>query len=225
MAVVALENVGKRYATGVEILRDVSLALQPGGFYVVTGASGSGKTTLLKLICLAEAPSSGKVSLFETDTGSLDRNARAALRRRIGIVFQDFRLIDELSVTENVALPLRVARAPEAEIREHVAALLDWLGLQDQCEAFPPALSSGEKQRVAIARAIVSRPDLLLADEPTGHADHASALLLMRLFERVNRLGPTVLIASHDTGFVNRFGHPRFHLDQGMLRSAEAVAQ
>ena len=140
-------------------------------------------------------------------------------------MFQDFRLIDELSITENVALPLRVAGAPEAEIREHVAALLGWLGLQDQCEAFPPALSSGEKQRVAIARAIVSRPDLLLADEPTGYVDHETAMLLMRVFERVNRLGTTVLIASHDAGFVNRFEHPRFHLEQGVLRSAEAVGQ
>ena len=225
MAVVRLENIAKSYAAGAEILKNLSLVLEPGGFYFVTGASGAGKTTLLKLICLAEAPSSGGVSLFETDTAGLSRAARAGLRRRIGIVFQEFRLLDELSVAENVALPLRVAGAPEAEIREHVAALLQWLGLAEQSESLPTALSSGEKQRVAIARALVARPDLLIADEPTGHVDQETASLLVRVFERVNRLGTTVLIATRDIGFAERFASPRFHLEQGMLRSAEAVAQ
>src|SRR3954471_17100210 len=179
MAVVRLENIAKSYAAGTAILKNLSLVLEPGGFYFVTGASGAGKTTLLKLICLAEAPSSGVVTLFETDTAGLSRGARAGLRRRIGIVFQDFRLIDELSVAENVALPLRVAGAPEAEIREHLAALLQWLGLAEQSESLPTALSSGEKQRVAIARALVARPDLLIADEPTGHVDQETASLLV----------------------------------------------
>lgn len=222
---VRLENIAKSYAAGAEILKNLSLVLEPGGFYFVTGAGGAGKTTLLKLICLAEAPSSGVVRLFETDTAGLSRAARAGLRRRIGIVFQDFRLIDELSVAENVALPLRVAGAPEAEIREHVAALLQWLGLAEQNESLPTALSSSEKQCAAIARALVARPDLLIADEPTGHVDQETASLLVRVFERVNRLGTTVLIATRDICFAKRFANPRFHLDDGMLRSTEAVAQ
>lgn len=225
MAVVGLENVAKSYAPGAEILHDVSLALGPGEFCFVTGASGAGKTTLLKLLCLAELPSKGVVRLFDTDTAGLNRAGRAALRRRIGVVFQDFRLVDEIGVAENVALPLRVAGAPEGEIREHVAALLQWLRLEEQKEALPTALSSGDKQRVAIARALVSRPDLLLADEPTGHVDDETALLLVRVFERVNRLGTTVLIATRDVDFASQFDRPRFHLDQGTLRSVESLTQ
>jgi len=225
MAVVRLENVGKSYAPGAEILHDVSLALEPGEFCFVTGASGAGKTTLLKLLCLAELASKGVVTLFDTETAGLSRAGRAALRRRIGVVFQDFRLIDEISVAENVALPLRVAGTPEAEIREHVAALLQWLGLEKQSKTLPTALSSGDKQRVAIARALVSRPDLLIADEPTGHVDDETALLLVRVFERVNRLGTTVLIATRDAGFASQFDRRRFRLDGGTLRSVEAVTQ
>jgi cell division transport system ATP-binding protein len=223
--VVRLENVAKRYGTGGEILHDVSLVLEPGAFCFVTGASGAGKTTLLKLIYLAETPSQGVVKLFGSDTADLDRAARAELRRRIGIVFQDFRLIDELSVSENVALPLRIAGTPEGKIRERVMALLDWLGLEHPIDASPTLLSSGERQRVAIARAIVTRPDLLIADEPTGHVDDETASLLVRVFERVNQLGTTVLVATRDIGFTRRFEHPRLHLDRGALRSIEAVAQ
>src|SRR5260370_1186772 len=164
-------------ARGAEILQDISVALEPGGFYFLTGASGAGKSTLLKIICLAEPPTHGMLRLFDTDTGKLDRTGRAALRRRIGIVFQDFRLIDDLSVAENVALPLRIAGPAQQEIREHVAALLGWLGLEEHIDATTSDLSRSERQRVAIARAIVSRPDLLVADEPTGHVDDEIALL------------------------------------------------
>ena len=223
--VVRLENISKRYDAGGEILHDVSLALEPGGFYFVTGASGTGKTTLLKIIYLAELPSHGVVKLFGSDTASLNRAGRAALRRRTGIVFQDFRLIDEFSVAENVALPLRIAGAPEAEIRERVASLLDWLGLEHPIDANATLLSSSERQRVAIARAIVTRPDLLIADEPTSHVDDEIASLLVRVFERVNQLGTTVLVATRDIGFARRFEHPRLHLDRGALRTIEAAAQ
>ncbi len=215
--VVRLENIGKRYGSGAEVLHDVTLTLDPGGFYFLTGVSGAGKTTLLKLIYLGERPSRGIVTLFDTDTATADRATQTALRRRIGIVFQDFRLIEHLSVRDNVALPLRIAGAPEREIRENVPELLGWLGLGDKADLRPNTLSGGEQQRVAIARAIVRRPDLLLADEPTGNVDDEIAMLLVRVFERINRLGTTVLIATHDVAFARQFEHERFHLEQGVV--------
>jgi cell division transport system ATP-binding protein len=158
--------------------------------------------------------------LFGTDTASLDRASRAALRRRIGIVFQDFRLIDELSARDNVALPLRLAGVAARQIQDNVSELLAWIGLANRGEAPAATLSGGERQRVAIARAIVRRPELLIADEPTGNVDAEIALLLVRVFERINRLGTTVLIATHDIPFARQFAHRRFHLDQGMLSDA-----
>lgn len=222
---VRLEHIGKRSETGAQVLSDVSLALEPGGFYFLTGASGAGKTTLLKIICLAERPSRGRIVLFGGDVGPLDRAARAALRRRIGIVFQDLRLIDAWSARENVALPLRLAGVAERRIRENVPELLAWVGLADRAEAPAAALSAGERQRIAIARAVVGRPQLLVADEPAGHGDEEVAMLLVRVFEQLNRLGTTVLIATHDTGFAGRFEHRRFHLDAGRLAIAEVPAE
>lgn len=219
---VRLEHIGKRYDTGAQILSDVTLALEPGGFYFLTGASGAGKTTLLKIVYLAERPSRGSVMLFGSDAGPLDRAQRAALRRRIGIVFQDFRLIDELSASENVALPLRIAGVAERQIRENVPELLAWVGLADRGDAPAAALSGGERQRIAIARAVVGRPHLLIADEPTGKVDDDLAMLLVGIFERLNRLGTTVLIATHDVAFTRQFGHQRFHLDHGKLAVAQA---
>ncbi len=214
---VRLENVGKRYGGGAEILQDVTLALDPGGFYFLTGVSGAGKTTLLKIIYLAERASRGIVSVFDTDTATVDRREQSALRRRIGIVFQDFRLLEHLNVRDNVALPLRIAGAPEREIRENVPELLGWLGLGDKGDLRPATLSGGEQQRVAIARAIVRRPDLLHAYDPTGNVDDEIAMLLVRVFERINRLGTTVLIATHDVAFARQFAHERFHLERGVL--------
>ena len=222
---ITLQNVAKRYGTGAEVLHDVSLALEPGGFYFLTGPKGAGKTTLLKIIYLAEPPSHGVVRLFDTETGNSDRAARAMLRRRIGIVFENFRLVDALSIGENVALPLRIAGAPPPEIRERVAALLGWLGLADYVERSPTALSGSERQRVAIARAIVTQPDLLIADEPTGFVDHEDGSLLVRVFERVNERGTTVLIATHDAAFAGQFDHRRFHLEQGSLQSVATDPQ
>lgn len=214
---VRLQNVGKRYGADAEILRDVSMQLDPGGFYFLTGVSGAGKTTLLKIIYLAEPPSRGVFTLFDSDVGSTDRATLPALRRRLGIVFQDYRLVDHLSVRDNVALPLRIAGAPEREIRENVPELLSWMGLEDKLDYRPASLSGGEQQRVAIARAIVRRPDLLIADEPTGNVDDDIAMLLVRVFERINKLGTTVLIATHDIAFARQFSHRRFHLDRGAL--------
>jgi len=221
---VRLENIGKRYGTDAEILRDVSMRLDAGGFYFLTGVSGAGKTTLLKIIYLAEQPSRGSIKLFDTDVAETDRVAHTALRRRVGIVFQDFRLVEHLTVRDNVALPLRIAGAPEREIRENVPELLSWMGLDGKLDFRPATLSGGEQQRVAIARAIVRRPDLLIADEPTGNVDDEIAMLLVRVFERINKLGTTVLIATHDIAFARQFSHRHFHLDRGVLTVASEGA-
>jgi cell division transport system ATP-binding protein len=215
--VVRLEHIEKSYALGPPILADVSLELEPGGFYFLTGSSGVGKTTLLNMICLAEQPTRGKLTLFGRDSAGLDRAQRSAFRRRIGIVFQDFRLIDDLSAAENVALPLRIKGAPEKQIRENVPELLNWVGLDTRSAAPARTLSGGEQQRIAIARAVVGRPDLLVADEPTGNVDDDVAMLLVRVFERINRLGTTVLIATHDIAFARQFEHRRFHLERGRI--------
>jgi cell division transport system ATP-binding protein len=224
MAVVKLEGVEKRSADGAPIIADVSLTLEPGGFYFLTGVSGAGKTTLLRLISLSERPTRGRLTLFGVETAALDRNAEAALRRRIGVVFQDLWLIDRLTVGDNVALPLRIAGAPEHEVRDNVAELLAWVGLSGRADRRTATLSGGERRRVAIARAIVRRPELLIADEPTGNGGDETTLLLVRIFEQINRLGTTVLIATDDIAFARRFEHPRFHLDRGMLIDAGAAA-
>jgi cell division transport system ATP-binding protein len=217
MAVVSLEHIGKRSDTGAQILSDVSLNLAPGGFYFLTGASGAGKTALLRIIHLAERPSRGTLRLFRANTAALDRDARAASRRRIGIVFQDLRLVDRMSAGNNVALPLRIAGAPEPQIRDNVLELLAWVGLADRAEAPAGTLSRTDRQWLAIARAIIHRPELVIADEPIGNVDGETALLLVRAFEQINRLGMTVLIATHDSAFAGRFEHRRFHLNHGML--------
>ncbi len=220
---VTLEHIGKRFGSGPQILSDVSLAVQPGGFYFLTGAGGAGKTTLLKIITLAEKPSTGRMSLFGVNPAALGRAAQAGLRRRIGIVFQDVRLVDELSVRDNVALPLRLVGAPEQRIGDNVGELLAWVGLAERGDAPASVLSGGERQRVAIARAIICRPELLIADEPTGNVDDEVALLLVRVFEHINRLGATVLIATHDIAFADQFEHQRLHLERGTLSAAGAA--
>ena len=214
---VTLEHVGKRYAAGPPVLSDVSLALETGGFYFLTGPGGAGKTTLLKIVHLAERPTSGRVILFGSDTGRLDRRGLVQLRRRIGFLFQDLRLVDDLSAADNIALPLRIAGAPEREIDGNVAELLAWLGLENRGNAPISALSGRERQRVALARAIIARPRLLLADEPTGNADEAAALQLVQVLERINQLGTTVLVATHDIAFAGRFDHRIVHLEDGRI--------
>ena len=221
---VRLEHIGKRYAGGAPVLSDVSLSLEAGEFGFLTGASGAGKTTLLKIIGLVETPSEGRLTLFDTDVLALDRDGRAALRRRIGIVFQDCWLVDELSARDNVALPLQIAGTPERELAANVAELLSWVGLADRAEVRAGSLSGGERQRVAIARAIVGGPGLLLADDPSGHGGAEIAQLLVQIFSRINRLGTTVLIATDNLDLAGQFAHQRFHLDRGMLVEAPAAA-
>ncbi len=212
---VRFENVGMRYGMGSEVLRDTSFTIEAGSFHFVTGPSGAGKSTLLRLMDLACRPSRGLITLFGRDVATLSRAELPRLRRRIGVVFQDFRLIDHLTALENVALPLRIAGAKPDQIRDHVAELLSWVGLADHLNAKPATLSGGQKQRVAIARAVISRPKLLLADEPTGNVDDTIAMRLLYLFEELHKIGTTVVIATHNEQLVSRFSHPRIRLDGG----------
>jgi cell division transport system ATP-binding protein len=218
--VVRLENVGLRYGYGPEVLKDVSFRLDPGEFRFLTGPSGAGKTSLLRMLFLSLAPTRGFMSLFGQDATTIARRAMPLIRRRIGIVFQEFRLLDHLTTYENVALPLRVAGLREESYRGDVMELLKWVGLADQAKALPPVLSGGEKQRAAIARAVIAKPQLLLADEPTGNVDPGLANRLLRLFLELNRLGTTVLIATHDSQLIAQAGMPVMTLDRGELKLA-----
>lgn len=214
---IRFENVGMRYGAGPEVLRDISFDLPQGSFRFLTGPSGAGKSSLLRLMYLAHRPSRGLINLFGKDLATLSRRDLPLLRRKVGVVFQDFRLLDHLSAFDNVALPLRVAGAGESVIRKHVTELLVWVGLGDHLKAKPATLSGGQKQRVAIARAVITRPSLLLADEPTGNVDDAIAVRLLYLFEELNRMGATVVIATHNMPLIERFGHPLMRLAGGEL--------
>ena len=196
------DGVGLRYGTGAEVLRDLDFSLAAGGFYCLTGASGAGKTSLLKLLYLAQRPTRGRIRLFGEELDEAGRDALPELRRRIGVVFQDFRLIRHLSSFDNVALPLRIAGLREEEIDGRVREMLAWVGLADRSSARPATLSGGEQQRVAIARAVINRPELLVADEPTGNVDADMAKRLMHLFGALNQLGTSVVVATHDIGLV-----------------------
>ncbi len=216
---IRFENVGLRYGAGAEVLRDISFDLRAGDMVFLTGPSGAGKSSLLKLMYLALRPSRGLVRLFGQDVSTLPRPALAELRRRIGVVFQDFRLLDHLSTFENVALPLLVRGEQLKNYRQDVLELLEWVGLGGRIHARPSVLSGGEQQRAAIARAIVSRPEVLLADEPTGNVDPALARRLMRLFMELNRMGATVVIATHDPEIIRATpGATVMHLNRGFLQ-------
>ena len=218
---VRFDNVGMRYGSGPEVLRDVSFSLAPGSFHFLTGASGAGKSTLLRLMYLARRPTRGLINLFDHDIATLPRRELPAVRRRIGVVFQEFRLIDHLTAMQNVALPLRVAGTDEALIRQHTVELLSWVGLADHLDSKPPTLSGGQQQRLAVARAVIARPALLIADEPTGNVDDKSAFRLMRLFEELNKVGTTVVVATHNESLTRRFRHPSLHLEAGELTARE----
>ena len=191
-----------RYGTGAEVLRDLDFRLGRGGFYFLTGPSGAGKTSLLKLLYLAQRPTRGRIQLFGEELSDAPRDVLPSFRRRIGVVFQDFRLVRHLSAFDNVALPLRIAGKSEAEVEGPVREMLAWVGLADRASARPATLSGGEQQRVAIARAVISQPEILVADEPTGNVDAEMAGRLMHLFSALNRLGTTVVVATHDVGLI-----------------------
>jgi cell division transport system ATP-binding protein len=217
-SIVQFENVGLRYGMEAEVLSDVSFALTRGTFYFLTGASGAGKTSLLRLLYLAQRPSRGLIRLFGEDAVTMPRAQLPALRRRIGVVFQDFRLVPHLSTYDNVALPLRISGAKEDQIASPVREMLAWVGLAERADARPATLSGGEQQRVAIARAVIGRPEVLVADEPTGNVDPDMAERLLHLFDALNRLGTTVVVATHDLHLISRIPAARMmRLDRGRL--------
>ena len=218
---IRLQNVGLKYGRGSEVLLDVNFHLKPGSFHFITGPSGSGKTSLLRLLFMSIHPTGGQVHLFGQNVSRVSAARRAQLRRRIGIVFQDFRLLDHLTMWENVALPLRVVGKRLSDYKEDVTDLLQWVGLGERMHAYPPVLSGGEKQRAAIARAVIGKPELLLADEPTGNVDPQMARRLLRLFIELNRLGTSVLIATHDHQLMKQFKAQRLELHEGEVKLIE----
>jgi cell division transport system ATP-binding protein len=215
--VIRFENVGLRYGLGPEILRDLSFRIDSHSFQFLTGPSGAGKTSLLRMMFLLLKPTRGLITIFDRDTAILSKDSRATLRRRIGIVFQDFRLLDHMTTYENVALPLRVLGRDEDSYRAEVIELLHWVGLGERITALPPILSGGEKQRAAIARAVISRPQLLLADEPTGNVDPSLGQRLLRLFVELHKSGTAVIIATHDIALMDEFDARRLVLHDGRL--------
>jgi cell division transport system ATP-binding protein len=221
--IVQFDRVGVTYGSGTQALRDISFKLDSGGFYFLTGPSGAGKSTLLKLMYLALRPSSGAAKMFGVNVGDADRDNLPMLRRKIGVVFQDFRLLPHLSVADNVAMPFRVRGVPASDYAEDVDDLLRWVGLGARINALPETLSGGEQQRVAIARAVVGKPSLLIADEPTGNVDPDMGARIIRLFIELHKLGATVVIATHDLDLVRRSGAPVLRLEAGQLTQAPGL--
>lgn len=218
--ILSFNNVSLIYKPKHTILDNVSFTLDEGGFSFLTGTSGAGKSSLLRLIYQSERPTAGKISLFGEALADSDQKSRAHNRRKIGIVFQDFKLIPHLTALENAALPLRLTDASESYIKRHTRELLEWVGIGDRMNARPEELSGGEQQRVAIARAVVTRPRLLLADEPTGNVDEATALKLFHLFDELNKLGTAVILATHQTRLIEKFKKPTLRLTKGRLHKS-----
>ena len=218
------EHVNLNYGTNQAVLADINFAIPSGGFYFLTGPSGAGKSSLLRLIYCAERPSSGTITLFGCDTTFAKRDELAALRRQIGVVFQDFRLIPHLTAFENAALPLRLAGADSTYINRYTKELLDWAGLGKRLDALPSELSGGEQQRVAIARAVINKPKLIVADEPTGNVDDDTALRLLLLFDELHKMGTAVILATHQHGLAERFNKPFLRLKSGYLNTSVARA-
>lgn len=214
---IRFENVGLRYGMGPEILRDISFDIPERSFQFLSGPSGAGKTSLLRLLFLSLKPTRGLISVFGKSRASIARSELPLIRRRIGVVFQDFRLLDHMTTYENVALPLRVRGREESSYRGDVTELLKWVGLGERMHVLPPVLSGGEKQRAAIARALIEQPEILLADEPTGNVDPPLARRLLRLFIELNRLGTAVVIATHDLALMDQVDARRMILAGGRL--------
>ncbi|MCL2714558.1 MAG: cell division ATP-binding protein FtsE [Alphaproteobacteria bacterium] len=218
---VRFENVGLRYGFGPEILRDLSFHIPAHSFQFLTGPSGAGKTSLLRLLFMSMKPTRGLINIFDRDVSLLGKEEIADLRKRVGIVQQDFRLLDHMTTYENVALPFRILGRSESSYRGEVIELLRWVGLGERMDALPPILSGGEKQRAAIARAVIARPQLLLADEPTGSVDPTLGRRLLRLFIELNRSGTAVVIATHDVALMDQYEARRLVLHQGQVHTYE----
>ena len=215
--IISLQNVGLRYNGGPEVLKDINLEIKVGEFYFLTGASGAGKTSLLKLMHLAHRPSRGKVKIFSHDLDYMKPDEMATIRRKIGIVFQDYHLLDHLSVMDNISLPLRISGRNEKYIHKHVPELIEWVGLKNFINTKPKSQSGGQQQRVAIARAVINNPEILIADEPTGNVDEDMAKKLLFLFLELNKMGTTIIIATHSTNLIKQFRFPVLHLKDGYL--------
>jgi len=215
--VIRFHEVGMSYAGGEEVLADISFELRTGSFHVLTGPSGAGKSSLLRLLHLSHLPSRGSIEFLGTKVREATRHALTDLRRRIGFVFQDFRLLDHLSALENVMLPLLLRSRLEREVQDNAVEMLEWVGLAGKLDALPPTLSGGEKQRVAIARAVIAKPDLLLADEPTGNIDPEMAKRLLGLFVELNKMGTTTVVATHDPGVMASVPAATLRLENGRL--------
>lgn len=223
---IKFDNVFFRYdEDGDDVLHDVNFTLQSGSYHFLTGLSGAGKTSLITLMYLGNIPTRGNITMLGQDIKEAKREELFALRQRIGVVFQDFRLLPHLSTFDNVALPLRILGRPDDEINAHVNELLDWVGLGKHKEHLPKKLSGGQQQRVAIARAVIGRPKLLLADEPTGNLDDEIGFRLMGLFEQLNRMGTTIVIATHNPQIIEQFGHPCLTLNNGVVTQEDRTTQ
>ena len=213
-----LDHVAMRYDDGPEVLRDLNLSLPRGDFLFLMGPTGAGKTSLLRLLGLAQMPCQGQFTLFGRDVATLPRDELTALRRRIGMVFQDVQLLDHLSTFDNVALPLRISGGQDDQIGSFVSEMLTWFGLADAIDAKPPTLSMGQRQLVSIARAVIIRPNLLLCDEPTSNLDSKLARRLMHLFTQLRKLGTTIVLSTHSEDLVERYPHPVLRMAEGRLR-------
>jgi cell division transport system ATP-binding protein len=213
-----LDHVAMRYGDGPEVLHDLDLTLNRGDFVFLMGPTGAGKTSLLRLLGLLQKSSRGRLTLFDRDVATLGREELTAFRRRIGMVFQDVRLLDHLSVFDNVALPLRIHGGQDEQIGSFVSEMVTWLGLSDAIDAKPPILSMGQRQLVAVARAVIIRPNLLLCDEPTSNLDPKLARRLMHLFSQLRKLGTTVVLATHSEDLVERYPHPIVRIAKGRVK-------
>lgn len=218
---IRFEHVGLRYGVGPEVLSDITFTLEAGSFHFLCGPSGAGKTSLMNLLYLGRKPSRGALSMFGQNVNTLTREQLVPIRQRIGVIFQDFRLLNHLSAFDNVALPMRINNRTEAEVKSNVTELMEWVGLGDCMHRLPATLSGGQQQRIAIARAVITRPRLLLADEPTGNLDDEIGMKLMHLFDQLNRMGTTIVVATHNLQILERFNHPRLILQGGGLQVFE----
>lgn len=214
---IRLTNVSARYTPETEVLKSVDLHLEPGGFYFLSGGSGAGKSTLMRILSLTKPASGGTVDVFGQRVDSLSHTDLPSIRRKIGLVVQDYHLLDHLTVRENVGLPLKIAGEKTSEIRAKVQELLEWVDIAGHADMYPPTLSGGQKQRAAIARAVIRSPELILADEPTGNLDPALSLKVMYLFQALNKMGTAVLFATHDENLISLFDYPVLHLKDGVL--------